>query len=245
MTTSPETPGTPETLQWLPAEGAPQQLMLLLHGVGASAQQLVPLAEHLRREFPQCAVVARNGFDPFDGAFEGCDGGWQWFSVKNQTDETRRNGVEAALPHLAGWVRQMQAATGVGPQATAIFGYSQGAIMALELAQRHDGIAGRVIAFAGRYATLPQRPLEQTTLHLLHGMDDTVIDVVHAREAMEAQGSLRGDCTIDILHGVGHELPPAMIDEALYRLRSHIPHRSWRAAMGAVPELQGKTSPDH
>jgi phospholipase/carboxylesterase len=48
-----------------------------------------------------------------------------------------------------------------------------------------------------------------------------------------APGALQGDATIDIAHGVGHELHPALIERALFRLRNHIPLRTWRAALGA------------
>ena len=49
--------------------------------------------------------------------------------------------------------------------------------MALELVQAHDGMAGRVMAFSGRYAELPRTAPRYTTLHLLHGSADPVMDV--------------------------------------------------------------------
>ena len=50
-------------------------------------------------------------------------------------------------------------------------------------------------------------------------------------------GVLHGDATLDIAQGVGHELHPSLIDSALHQLTHHIPHRTWRAAMGAAAEL--------
>src|SRR5262249_54436254 len=130
--------------------------------------------------------------------------------------------------------------TGVGPAATALVGFSQGALCALELAQVEDGLAGRVLAFAGRYATLPDHALQHTTLHFFHGAADAVIAADHARAAMQRIAELQGDATIDIAEGVGHELPKALADCAINRLRTHIPHRTWAAALGAVPGLAEK-----
>ena len=96
---------------------------------------------------------------------------------------------------------------------------------------------GRVLAFAGRYATLPLHAPRHTTLHLFHGAEDPVIPVRYARVAMQRLAELQGDATIDIAEGVGHELPPALVDCAIHRLRTHIPHRTWAAALGAVPAL--------
>ena len=55
------------------------------------------------------------------------------------------------------------------------------------------------------------------------------------RRTLDRLAALQGDATVDIAQGVGHELHPALIDRALYRLRNHIPLRTWQAALGAVP----------
>ena len=217
----------PHTLQWLPTDGLPQQLMVLLHGWGASAADMVPLAQVLRRQFPQAVVLAPEGFEDVDSGLAGR----QWFSLAGISEADRPDRVAAALPRLADWVRAAQRASGLDEQATALVGFSQGAIMALELVQLHDGLAGRVLAFAGRYARLPEQAPQLTTLHLFHGADDPVIPAVHARQAIEQLGACGGDATIDIARGVGHEIPPALVQAAIHRLTSHIPHRTWRAAM--------------
>ena len=71
-------------------------------------------------------------------------------------------------------------------------------------------------------------------MHLFHGADDKVLPVDGARQALVWLGELQGDATLDIAHGVGHELHPALIDCALHRLKSHIPLRTWQAAMGGA-----------
>ena len=243
-------PLMPDTLQWLPASGRPEQLMLLLHGWGASAADMAPLALALQAAFPQAALLAPQGFESVDGGLAGRGpdagglAGRQWFSLDGVTEDTRPARVAAVLPRLADWVRAAQQASGVGPAATALVGFSQGAILALELAQLHDGIAGRVLSFAGRYATLPGVPLAHTTLHFFHGATDTVIPAAQSRLAMERLAALQGDATIDIASGVGHALPPVLVQCAVQRLQTHIPHRTWMAAMGAVPGLAGR-QPDH
>jgi phospholipase/carboxylesterase len=226
-------PLMPDTLQWLPTAGRAEQLMVLLHGWGASAADMAPLAQVLQAAFPQAALLAPQGFESVDTGLAGR----QWFSLDGVTEDTRPARVAAVLPRLADWVRAAQQASGVGPAATALVGFSQGAILALELAQLHDGIAGRVLSFAGRYATLPAVPLANTTLHFFHGATDTVIPAAQSRLAMERVAAFQGDATIDIASGVGHEMPPVLVQCAVQRLQTHIPHRTWMAAMGAVPGL--------
>lgn len=227
----------PDTLQWLPVIGRPEQLMILLHGCAGSAAGMAPLARRLRLAFPQAALLVPDGFEAADAPSTGR----QWFAPADAqgpvTEANRPARVAAVLPRLAAWVHAAQATTGVGPAATALVGFAQGAIVSLELVQRHDGIAGRVLAFSGRYATLPQQAPQHTTLHFFHGASDVVIPAAQSRLAIERLAALRGDATIDIAQGVGHGLPAVLIDCALHRLRSHIPQRTWAAALGAVPGL--------
>jgi len=227
----------PDTLQWLPATGRAEQLMILLHGWGASAAAMAPLAAALRAEFPQAALLAPEGFDAVDSGLAGR----QWFTMNGPdgpvNEANRPARVAAALPRLADCVRAAQVATGLEPAATALLGFSQGAIVSLELVQLHDGLAGRVLSFSGRYATLPDRALAHTTLHFFHGATDTVIPAAQTQLAMDRLTAIHGDATADIAEGVGHELPPELMRCAIDRLRSHIPHRTWVAAMGAAPGL--------
>jgi len=223
-------------IEWLPASGAPEQLIVLLHGVGGSGADFAALAQALRSEFPQAAVLAPDAPHPFDG---GADSGLgrQWFSVAGITEDNRGERVAAVLPVLIDWLKATQRRLGVGPAATALAGFSQGAILALETVKAEDGIAGRVLAFSGRYVDLPSVAPRHTTLHLFHGGADPVIAASHSRMALAALGALDGDATLDIAEGVGHQLHPALIQRALFRLRNHIPARTWAAALGAVPGL--------
>lgn len=224
-------PLLPDALQWLPADGHAEQLMLLLHGWGAEAADMAPLAQTLHQQFPQAVLLAPQGFEPAHASLAGR----QWFAMPPADDAALAANALAALPRLSRWVRAAQRVSGLGQQATALVGFSQGATLALALAQAHDGLAGRVLAFGGRYAELPTWAPQATTLHLFHGADDVVVPAQHARQAIERLAALQGDATVDIVPGVGHEIAPALVQAALQRLTSHIPQRTWRAALGGLP----------
>lgn len=228
-------------LEWLP-EGSPAQLLLIFHGVGDSARGMAPLAALLRHQFPQSAVVAADGFFPFDAAPVD---GRQWFSLAGVTDDNRAARVAEVVPRLAEWIRAQQARLGCSPAQTCLVGFSQGSIMALETIAANDGLAGRVLAFAGRYAALPEVAPRLTTLHLLHGAEDDRIAADHARAAFDHLAEREGDVTLDIAEGVGHELHPALLECAMQRLTGHIPQRTWREAMGSVPARPTDDEPGH
>ncbi|MBL8347140.1 MAG: esterase [Rubrivivax sp.] len=157
-----------------------------------------------------------------------------WYSIEGITSENWPGRVAGCLPPLLAWVRAQQRRLGVGPAATALGGFSQGAILSLAAAQQEDGLVGRVLAFGGCLVAPPEAAPQHTTLHLFHGSSDEIIPADGSRQALAWIGGLQGDATLDIAEGVGHELHPALIDCALHRLTHHIPLRTWRAALGAA-----------
>lgn len=208
------------------------QLILLFHGVGATAQSMAPLGLAYAQAFPQALVVALDSPYPSELA----PGGRQWFSVTDITEENRAQRVAAALPAFEYAVRYWQQRAGVDAAGTALVGFSQGAIMALASALRPEPVAARVIALAGRFARLPEQALhEGATLHLLHGKTDAVIPYRHAIEGAMRLRSLGADFTADVLPFVGHELHPELMALAVQRLQEHIPARLWLQP-GETPE---------
>lgn len=234
---------TPLPLLHLPAEGAPTLLFVLLHGVGARASDLAPLARRLADEYPQAAVVGLDGPQAFDAA-PPSHGGRQWFSVLGVTEENRPARVAAALPGLVATLRALQQRFGVSWPCTALVGFSQGSILALEAVQAEPALAGRVIAFAGRHARAPEHAPVDTTIHLLHGLEDRVIPPGPAVDSAHRLVALGGDVTADVLPGIGHELHPALLDRAIAHLRSFLPKRAWREAMGEAPLIARVASSD-
>jgi phospholipase/carboxylesterase len=222
-------------IEWLPATGRPEQLIVLLHGWRGDAMDMAPLAQALRGAFPHAAVLAPQAPNPADPQ-NGRVRGWQWYSVEGLDPATNWHArVGAARPGVQAWLREQQQRLGVGQAATALGGFSQGAIVALEIAVRDDGLAGRVLAFAGCLTAPPPTAPQETTVHLFHGGADAVIPAAGSRQAFETLGALQGDATLDVAEEVGHELHPALIDCALHRLQSHVPLRTWQAALGAAP----------
>jgi len=253
-------------IEWLPAEGRPEQLILLLHGWRSDGRAMAPLAQALRNAFPQAAVLApdsplffeRAGGDgeaPQDaGRDAGRDAGADiqrdadrevqpdvprelgrmWYSIEHITPQNWPSRVAGCLPPLVDWVRAQQRRLGVGPAATALGGFSQGAILSLAAALHEDGLVGRILAFGGCLVAPPVAAPQHTTMHFFHGGSDEIIPADGSRQALAWFGELQGDATLDIAEGVGHEMHPALIDCALHRLTHHIPLRTWRAALGAA-----------
>lgn len=208
-----------------------KQLLLLFHGVGDNPVSMGQIGSWFAPHFPDALIVSIGGVEPAGPA-----PGRQWFSVQGVTEENRQARVDAAVPAFVEIVRHWQKESGVGPHATALIGFSQGAIMSLESVKATADLASRVIAFNGRYATLPVTATTATTVHLIHGGEDRVIDLAHAVAAQEALIEAGGDVTLDIVDELGHAIDDRSMAHALDHLRYTVPkHYFDEALSGGKP----------
>ena len=224
----------PRAIVSLPRTGKADLLFLLFHGVGGQASNMAPLAQALRAQYPQAALVSLNGPDAHD-SLPGA-GGFQWFSALGITDLNRCDRVDAALPDFIARIRAWGQHFALDWPMVALAGFSQGAIMALEAVQAEAQLAGRVIAVGSRYASVPQHAPHDVCIHLLHGTADAVLPYRLVVEAANQLVALRADVTADVLPGIGHELHPKLVDKAMEQLRTFIPARLWREAVVAAAE---------
>jgi phospholipase/carboxylesterase len=194
----------------------PSQLVLLFHGVGSNARDLVPLGEALAPHLSDATIVSLQ-------APEASGPGWQWFSVQGITEADRPARVAAAMPGFMQAVRRWQQACATGPARTTLIGFSQGAIMALESTQIESPPSARVIALSGRFARAPQVAPASVRVHLMHGDADPVMPV---RLAVDASAQLQGlgaQVTLDRFPGLGHDIDRRVVDAIVRRLEDALP----------------------
>ena len=195
------------------------QLVLLFHGVGSSAANLVPVGEAIAEAAPHAVVVSVDA--PHASTL---GSGREWFSVVGITEQDRPQRIEQALPLFLDTVGHWQQATGIGPAATTLVGFSQGAILSLEATQvaAPTPAAGRVIALAGRFAQPVRRAPPGVRFHLIHGEQDGVVPTRFSIEAAQALQALGATVTLDLLPGLGHGIDA----RALGLVTGHVGDRS-------------------
>lgn len=179
-------------------------LIILLHGVGSSGDDLLPLAEAWKHLLPDSEFASPNA--PTHSDF---GQGYQWFSVVGVTEENRPRRIQAARAAFDDTLAQVMAARGIArqPEKVVLVGFSQGATMALDaIASGRWPVAG-VVAFSGRLATpLPLRPAARTPVLLLHGGQDDVIPASESPLAARLLTAVGMRATAKIFPGLGHTL---------------------------------------
>jgi phospholipase/carboxylesterase len=161
-------------------------LVFGLHGRGSNAEDLAGLAPaldpHWRYLFPQAPL-------PFPGMLTGA---FSWYEPIPASP-----GVMAhARERLARFLAATHARLGVGPGRSALFGFSQGAVMTLDTGLRASPRYAALAALSGYLAEGDELPgvlaaAREQPLLLVHGTADPVLAVglAHrARQLLEAGG---------------------------------------------------------
>jgi len=197
-------PSVIETIELLSSATHPKLLFVLLHDAGGAGVDMLELGNRLGDAFADSAVLIPSGLllaaDP---------------TSSTNVADSQVSQVKALADFL---VLQQQR-----------FNVLQSATLALALSDAHDGLAGRVLAFGGCYADWPAKAPALTTLHFLHGQRDQVVPVARVRNDFTHLMELGADATLDIAGSLGHELHPALIDQAVTRLQTCVPLRFWQA----------------
>ncbi|MBC7203898.1 MAG: esterase, partial [Pusillimonas sp.] len=206
-------------------------LFVLLHDNAADPAQLGRLKKALMQAFPQAVLVF-----PY-GPLRSEEAVHHWFDQTGLNEYNYLGRVQRALPDLIRCVQKVQAYFKLSGQATALAGFGQGATIALEATLAQPDLAGRVLAFSGCYARMPTEAPPATTLHFLHGGDDSIVPRSVMQSVHNQLADLGGDSTLDIASSVGHELHEVLVRQAVYRLKTCVPLRSWNDALS---ELQSR-----
>ncbi len=188
----------------IPAE-KPQQIVVLLHGVGADGKDLLDLGYRWQNTLPACVFVspdAPHGYDmaPF---------GRQWFSLRDRTPQVMAAGMITNRPIVNEYINGLLAEFALPANKLALVGFSQGTMVSLDVGpRREDGLAG-VLGYSGSllsHKSLHAEIKSRAPVCLVHGLQDEVVPPDLARKAQEMLQAEAVPCEIHLQPNVGHSI---------------------------------------
>src|SRR5687767_6280060 len=202
-------------------------LFVFLHGCGATAQSMIPIAFKFQARFPSAALVLPSGFDPDARGGAAQD----WYPTRGLNCDNHRQRVAAVLPDVEDLVRTEQTTSDVPAERAVLIGSAGGRTVAVE-AVMLAGSAAAVDAFAARFAPNPGPGSRiSSRIHLVHGEFDSVISRVYAERAARVLSGLHVPVTLDIVEDLGHALSHRAISlgslrllQGIYEGRRHTLH---------------------
>ena len=186
-----------------PEDGPPEQLVILLHGVGADGHDLFGLVPHFRTILPRARFVAPHAPFPFDMM----PMGRQWFGIQDFSPEARLAGVRAAAPILDAFIDAQLRDAGLTEARTALIGFSQGTMMALHVGLRRHHRLAAILGYSGMLVgarRLSSEIFSYPPIMLAHGTDDDVLAFSNMRETMVALMDAGLEVEAHARPGLGH-----------------------------------------
>ena len=176
---------TLEAIHWGPAsKAAPKQLVILCHGLGADAFDLIDLAPSWQHACPDALFAAVHAPFPHDSGF-----GRQWWSVADRSPPKIEAGARAAATYLHGFIDAELSRLELPGDAYAIMGFSQGAMISLFTGLRRAVAPRAILAFSGALVapqSLAADLANRAPVLLVHGEADEAVPVARSHEAEAA-----------------------------------------------------------
>ncbi len=200
---------TLKTITMPPANGQPPQgVVVILHGWGASAKDVVPLAALLR--LPTCQLVFPDA--PFPHPYS--TDGKMWYDFTDNfnfrvTPEFRdRADLVTSRNQLTSLLKALPATTGVPLSRTILGGFSQGGAMTLDVGLGLP-LAGLMVLSGYLHAPIVPQPAFPPVL-MVHGRQDTVVPLVAAKQALASLRELGAQVQYQEFD-MGHEIRPQVL----------------------------------
>ncbi|WP_254216402.1 alpha/beta hydrolase [Tabrizicola sp. TH137] len=205
--------------------GRARSLVVFVHGYGADGADLLGLGDALAPHLPDTVFVAPD-------APQRCVGspfGFQWFPIPwldGSSEEAAREGMAASVDLLNAFLDARLAEEGLGPEALALVGFSQGAMMSLHVAPRRAAAVAGVVAISGRLLVpelLAAEAVVKPPVLLVHGDQDPVVPFADMGKAGEALVAAGFETFGHVMEGTGHGIAPDGLGVALQFLRERLP----------------------
>lgn len=181
-----------------------EKVLLMIHGRGGSAEDILSLAGHLRlKDFALLAPQATNQT-------------WYPFSFMAPTAQNEP-WLTSALSLLKEMLDDLMA-QGVKAENIYLLGFSQGACLTLEFVARHARRYGGVIAFTGGLIGDKINPenyqgdFKGTPIFIGSSNPDPHVPVDRVKESTKILSSMNAEVTEKIYDGMGHTISQDEID---------------------------------
>lgn len=206
------------------AKGEATALVVFLHGYGADGADLLGLADVLAPHLPTAAFVAPD-------APERCIGGgfgYQWFPIPwldGSPQAAAEAGLAASVKDLNDFLDARLAEERLTPDRMVLVGFSQGAMMSLEVAPRRNQAVAGVVAISGRLLrpeALVDEALVKPPVLLIHGDQDPVVPFADMAKAGDALVGAGFPTYGHVMQGTGHGIAPDGLGVTLQFLKERL-----------------------
>jgi len=202
-----------------PKSGKPQQIVILLHGVGSNGRDLISLAPYYRQALPDAVFISPDAPFAYDMAPPGYEA-YQWFSLQERTTEKRLEGVQMVAPIVHAFIDEALKKYNLPASKLALVGFSQGTMTSLYVGPRYKEKIAGVLGYSGVLIWEENaKPANIIPIHLVHGDMDDVVPVSAYHDAQKRLTESGFSVTGEIERGLPHSINENGIENGAQFLR--------------------------
>lgn len=204
--------------------GRARSLVVFVHGYGADGNDLLGLADALSPHLPDTAFVAPDAPELIPGLAQGR----RWFGIPRfdgSTVEEVRDGLTRSAGDLNAFLDARMSEEALGPEALAVVGFSQGAMLSYEAVPQRAAPVAAVVAISGvlLYAQALRDATCRPPFLVMHGEDDEVVPFGAMQEACDALVESGFSTVGHVMTSTGHGISDDGLAQMLGFLKGHLP----------------------
>jgi phospholipase/carboxylesterase len=188
--------------------GKPKQLVFLLHGVTKDSSEYAPHLAEFAKTLPDAEFIALNAPYVYEGGLDDkpVGVGRQWFSIKNRQNYL---GMWFQTMKMSGEINRFidkeLARHGLDDNHLALFGFSQGAIMANYVAMRRDRPPAAVVSHSGDYIGWAPAKCAPDIM-VIHGTEDKTVPFSVMESTVRLLRKAGAKVTPVVREGLAHDM---------------------------------------
>ncbi len=182
-----------------------QQLVVLLHGVGANGEDLLDLGQLWQTILPDCAFISPDGSEAYDMA----PMGRQWFSLRERDPAAMLRGIQRTQPIVDAYLDNLLKEFSLPASKLALVGFSQGTMLSLYVGPRRAQQIAGIMAYSGALLgseTFGRDIKSKPPVCLVHGLLDDVVPVVASQMAQQVLQKEGFQCELHLRERLGHSI---------------------------------------
>lgn len=194
-----------------PQRGAPDSLVVFVHGFGSSGDDLIGLAQVWQQALPTTYFVAPDGPETVPGMPANMPG-YQWFDLAGDRSNMPQK-VAAANTLFDSFLDRELARHKLAPNRLALVGFSQGTMLSLHCGIRRKIAPAAIVGYSGALADSAEVVKAEATAKppvlLVHGEQDDRIPAQAALAAAQGLGAADIPTQWSLRPNLGHSIDEA------------------------------------
>lgn len=202
----------------LPKKGLTTSLVIMLHGIGSNAKDLISIAPYMQQHLDQTHFISLNAPHKYDMA----PFGYQWFSLQNRDLSVLQEGLSSTMPYVIKYLDNKIKELELKYEDVFLMGFSQGSMVSTHVAMSIKNKLAGVIGIGG---SIIPRPIfdgnNQTPMCLMHGTDDEVINIEAMYKGEKYLSGLGFNVQAHAIPFLGHSIDIKCIKIAINFIKKH------------------------